>query len=594
MWRGVFRAFVIAAAVAFCGILTAGAILYAANGTGGSTESTWKTLGGDFDRAGLSDSNGPEAGCVRWRFEADGAVAASVTIGAGRRVHIACEDGKLYTLDSEGGLLWKYDVNSPLVSSPTIGRQGCIYVGSEEGKLYAIDADGNLLWTYATGGAVYSSPAVSPDGNDVYVCSTDGVVYALTADGNDIWTFTTKGPGELESGAIFASPAIGSDGSIYIGGIYDPNLYALDPNDGSIKWICCFAHPLDPGDPNSDMVGGRPFASPVVGEDGTIYQTLLYDSNLYAIDPNDGEIIWSTDMADADADWFDANYAEDYEGYADGWSEPALGPDGTIYVSLDDPYLRAVDPNGAIKWVRRLDDLGGFTLTVGADGLVYTACDDGTLYAVKPDGSLAGWFETDGWLNFPVIAAENLIIVSDGNDGSFRNDDRPNVVWAISRERCRDMNFDGVIDFNDVAIFASYWLDSADPCAPSLPTGDVDGDRRVAFEDLALIAKIWKGSEKILTLPVPGRATDPDPPNGASDVLPTALNWTPGIGAESHDLYFGTSFPLVFIENRTSTTFELERLSPSMMYYWRIDSVNRGTKTTGETWNFSTPTGGTR
>ncbi len=60
------------------------------------------------------------------------------------------------------------------------------------------------------------------------------------------------------------------------------------------------------------------------------------------------------------------------------FSEPALAPDGTIYISFDDQYLRAVDPNGTIKWVTSLGWLGGFTLTVGSDGLIYAAGDDVT------------------------------------------------------------------------------------------------------------------------------------------------------------------------------------------------------------------------
>jgi len=91
------------------------------------------------------------------------------------------------------------------------------------------------------------------------------------------------------------------------------------------------------------------------GADGTIYQSLLFDTNLYLIDPNNGSIIESTDLADETAEWYDANFAGSY-----CYAEPAIGPDGTVYVGFDDPYLRAVEPNGAIKWVTRLGDVGGF------------------------------------------------------------------------------------------------------------------------------------------------------------------------------------------------------------------------------------------
>ena len=112
------------------------------------------------------------------------------------RVHLSCEDGKLYTLDANGVLLWSYDTNSPLLSSPTIGPDGSVFVGAENGKLYAIDINGNLRWTHSTNGFIYSSPAVSPDGN-VYACSQDGILYALGQDGSELWSFETAGTGVI-------------------------------------------------------------------------------------------------------------------------------------------------------------------------------------------------------------------------------------------------------------------------------------------------------------------------------------------------------------------------------------------------------------
>ena len=447
-------------------------------------KTVWQTLGGNFQRTGLSENPGPETGCIKWQFETEGAVVASITIGSDGRVHVPCQDGKLYALDPNGSLIWSFDANTPVLSAPTIGPDGTVYIGSQSGRLFAVTPDGSLRWTYDTGGFIFSSPAVSEEGN-VYFGSEDGTLYALAQDGSLLWSFNTNGPGEVLEGSILASPAIGDDGTVYIGGLYDPNLYAIDPNDGSIKWKCQF---------ESD---GWPFVSPVIADDGTIYQSLLYDSNLYVINPDDGTIIRSTDLS-IHCDFVD-NYIlthsglppieqinehcehwiqfptdlDTYSAYmryknAYCWSEPALGSDGTIYVSFDDPYLRAVDPNGTMKWATALGTLGGFTLTVGGDGNIYAASDDGFLYVVNPNGENVAQFQSDSWLNYPVIAPDNTIIVADSRDNSMLVTYEKNKVYAISSlcpenqtpDLCKpeDLNSDGIVNSADLALLAMDWL----------------------------------------------------------------------------------------------------------------------------------------
>jgi outer membrane protein assembly factor BamB len=457
---------------------------------GPAVPSRWKSRGGDFDRKGLSENYGPELGCVKWTFETGGAVSASVTIGAEDRVHIGCEDGRLYTIDGNGVFLWSYDVNSPIISSPTVGPDGTVYLGTEAGRLYAIDMAGDVRWTHDAEGFIYSSPAVSPDGNSVYVGSKEGVLYALAQDGSEQWYFELYGSGVI-GGSILASPAIGADGTVYIGGLYDPNLYALDPNDGSVKWACNFEYPANPYFPDGDMESGWPFASPVVAPDGTIYQTLLFDPNLYAIEPNTGDIIWWTRVA-----W---SPYQPTTGDTDGWSEPALGPDGTIYVSFNDAKLTAVEPNGAVKWATRLGMMDGFTLTVGSDGLVYAARNDGYLCVVEPNGLELARFSSGGWLNCPVIAQDNTVLIADVN----------NKVWAIAGAGCgqgpfvlhrpEDVDASLSVNFVDFALLAAGWLacnDALPPCeAPywdeTYFIGDVDRNLYIDLADLGAMADRW-------------------------------------------------------------------------------------------------------
>jgi len=392
--------------------------------SGPAVESRWLSLGGNFQRTGLSRSQGPLQGEVQWQFETGGAVVSSVTVGFDGRIHVGCEDGKLYTLNAKGKPLWVADVNTPLVSAPTMGPDGGLYVGGRDGRLFAVDPNGLLQWTCSTGDAIYSSPAVGPGGS-IYVGSADGTLYALDPNGAELWQFQTQGPGALSNGAVFASPSVAADGTIYIAGLYDPNLYALNPADGSVKWVCRF--PPNSDDPNA---GGWPFAAPVVAPDGTIYQTLLYDRHLYAIEPNAGIILWSVDLCDPSL--FGPQKGAELSG--GGWSEPVLGPDGTIYVSLDDPYLRAIHPSGIIKWVTQLGEVGVFTLTVDETGLIYAATGDGYVYVISPGSLRIAQFETGGWPVFPVIAADDLLILADSKDYSSLEAGATSAVWAISSQ----------------------------------------------------------------------------------------------------------------------------------------------------------------
>lgn len=521
-------------------------------------EAVWKTLGGDFERRGLSDVLGPELGCVKWVFDANGPVSGGVTVGADGRVHIPGENGVLYTVDSNGVLLWSYDVNSMISCSPTIGVDGTVYVGGEEGKIFAVGPEGEVRWTFSTSGPIHSSPAVGGNGQ-VYVCSQTGTIYWLGQDGSELWAFEANSV-SVVGNPILASSSIGSDGTVYVPALHEPNLYALDGNDGSVKWVSNFEVPVDPCDPDGEKrIGGWIFASPVVG-DGVVYQILAHDTALYAVDANSGAILWWTELTprcDSEcvsggncgthcpsedcvtnilyyvgylasgetvpsqimtnienfcSDWYGFEPAEwgRYEylyGRTGGWSEPVIGDDGTVYVSLDDPYLRAVEPNGTIKWVAKTGREGGFTLAVEAGGYVYAADDDGYLTVVDANGQERARFVGEGYVSFPVVAAENTVIISDANGKVWAIEDGNCVGRQAKLHRAGDIDMNRAVDFADFATLAADYGDCTRPwyapedCiderAPWVEylAGDLDRDTRVTFADYVLLAKFWMSED---------------------------------------------------------------------------------------------------
>ena len=102
-------------------------------------------------------------------------------------------------------------------------------------------------------------------------------------------------------------------------------------------------------------------------------------------------------------------------------------------------------------------------------------------------------------------------------------------------------------------------------------------------------------------------AHDPDPADGS--YLPdtwVSLEWSPGYGAASHDVYFSDSFDAVdngsddaFLGNQTDTFIVAgfpgfafpDGLVPGTTYYWRIDEVEADgtTKHEGAVWSFMIP-----
>ena len=87
----------------------------------------------------------------------------------------------------------------------------------------------------------------------------------------------------------------------------------------------------------------------------------------------------------------------------------------------------------------------------------------------------------------------------------------------------------------------------------------------------------------------PGAASSPDPTNLATGTaLDVVSSWTPGSGASSHDVYFGTADPPAFKRRQVASTFAPGPLAPLTTYFWRVDEVNATGVTTDMIWSFTT------
>jgi outer membrane protein assembly factor BamB len=147
----------------------------------------------------------------------------------------------------------------------------------------------------------------------------------------------------------------------------------------------------------------RVYSSPAIGADGTVYITSR-DGKLYAINPN-GSQKWSCTLG---------------EGSFHDPSSPAIGLDGTLYVINYDGNLYAINPDGSQKWTYEIG--GGVNATapqsptIGIDGKVYVKGDNevpqSVVYAINPDGSLSWtWTNSEnyGAYQYPAIGHDGTV-----------------------------------------------------------------------------------------------------------------------------------------------------------------------------------------
>ncbi|MBN2375656.1 MAG: PQQ-binding-like beta-propeller repeat protein [Sedimentisphaerales bacterium] len=142
------------------------------------------------------------------------------------------------------------------------------------------------------------------------------------------------------------------------------------------------------------------------------------------------------------------------------WSEMAQGPDGTIYVSFADSYLRAVNPDGSLKWTTRLGQVGSFSLALSSDGLIYATAEDSTLYVVNPnDGRELSRFNTNTdalGMTAPIVQwnfNEGAVLTAHdalGNKhGTLNNFPTDNSQWQPGQSGTA-LLFDGLDDYVEI------------------------------------------------------------------------------------------------------------------------------------------------
>ncbi len=210
-------------------------------------------------------------------------------------------------------------------------------------------------------------------------------------------------------------PTIGPDGTVYF---EDSNaeLYALNPKTGHVYWTYAGS--------TSTFFEAR---TPTISLDGTTVYLTSNGGDLYALSagPTGGQLEWTHRIhAEPRADIF----------YA-----PAVGPDGTIYLTTGGPYgnspgyIDAVNPDdGTLKWSYVADGAFQTVPAITAAGQVVAGNDVGTVVALEQsDGTLAWSYSAPGTENgfFDSSAASDA-------DGNIYIENRSRSLRSAQKVRC--------------------------------------------------------------------------------------------------------------------------------------------------------------
>lgn len=241
-----------------------------------------------------------QSGSINWIFTTINSADMRMgpAIANDGTIYINDRDGNFYAVNPDGTQKWSFAHAGGGDSNPAIAPDGTVYFGSDDDNLYALNPDGTEKWKYTTGGNVDSSPSIGSDGT-VYFGAADNMFYAVSSEGGLNWSFSFDGQRTL------GTPIIGTDGTVFVG-VRDNKLYAFNAG-GGLKWSTEFrdrfvfaSATLDAngnlyiGDEAGylsavnqedgillwEVLAGKIFSSPTIGEGGNIFIGTLIDSNV--------------------------------------------------------------------------------------------------------------------------------------------------------------------------------------------------------------------------------------------------------------------------------------------------------------------------
>lgn len=253
----------------------------------------WPQVQGNAAKTGVA-SSGPRSNVgVAWQFGADDEQSYGDPVVADGAVYATTEEG-LVSLTTEGEFRWFADAagdeefrySAPAVDGDTV------YVAAKAAETDCNEKTGSALVALDVEDGTEQGRTPLDGGNDSYQSLTvdDGMVYAFgtetmtdggtllaidTASGEEQWRFGVEGSGIA---SLNSSPAAVSDGAVYLA---SDRLYALDAETGEEQWVA-----------ETSALKSMQEATPTVVGDTVYVGAGRYEDTVYAVDTEDGSIRW--------------------------------------------------------------------------------------------------------------------------------------------------------------------------------------------------------------------------------------------------------------------------------------------------------------
>lgn len=289
----------------------------------------------------------------------------------------------------------------------------------------------SLLWQYHTQGSIHQTPV--SDDRGIYFVTLDGLVTALDFQGNERWSKRLPGkttPNGQKTLERFEAPVACFRSTLFAGSNAGL-ICALDSETGEERWT------YDVGGPILGTVNLHD--SEDAGESARLYVIQQDDGALHCIGFDSGRQMWRTEAIDrCDGSAAAGNGMLVYGSCAaalhvfaakDGRlirnielgadcqvaSGLALTGDDVYTGSRSGSFFHANVRTGQIVWTNNDSKQEVFTTpAVGREVVVFGSEDGGVIALDRESGRLKWRFETHGTPTSPVLAADKVIVGSDG------------------------------------------------------------------------------------------------------------------------------------------------------------------------------------